>query len=95
MISLISFITTSSSHFDFAGQIAAIYIAEAVKNPKSAIHTLRLAHNDLGEQGGSHVAKSLIGNVRITDLDLSSNYLTFETAVYVADAARGLQHRVC
>lgn len=45
------------------GPIAAIYIGEALLNENCTIHTIRLANNDLIEDGGSFIAKSLIGNL--------------------------------
>jgi Ran GTPase-activating protein (RanGAP) involved in mRNA processing and transport len=75
---------------NYMGPVAAVYISEALLNPKCKIRTLRLARNDLIEEGGCFIAKSLIGNLSVTDVDLSGNFLTHAVAVYIADAARGL-----
>ena len=75
---------------NYMGPVAAVFIGEALKHPNSAIQTLYLARNDLIEDGGAFVAKSAIGNVVLTDLDMSENVLTHSVAVYLADAARGL-----
>lgn len=75
---------------NYMGPVAAVYISEALANPKCKIKTLRLARNDLIEEGGCFVARSLVGNISVTDLDLSGNYLTHAVAVFIADAARGL-----
>lgn len=75
---------------NYMGPVAAVYISEALANPKCKIKTLRIARNDLIEEGGCFIAKSLIGNISVTDLDLSGNFLTHNVAIYVADAARGL-----
>jgi Ran GTPase-activating protein (RanGAP) involved in mRNA processing and transport len=75
---------------NYMGPVAAVYLSEALGNPKCKIRTLRLARNDLIEEGGCFIARSLIGNISVTDLDLSGNFLTSTVAIYVADAARGL-----
>lgn len=75
---------------NYMGPVAAVYISEALANPNCRIKTLRLARNDLIEEGGCFIARSLIGNISVTDLDLSGNFLTHNVAIYVADAARGL-----
>jgi Ran GTPase-activating protein (RanGAP) involved in mRNA processing and transport len=75
---------------NYMGPVAAVYISEALINPKCRIKTLRLARNDLIEEGGCFIAKSLIGNISVTDLDLSGNFLTGAVAIYIADAVRGL-----
>lgn len=56
----------------------------------NTIKTLKIAKNDLIEDGGIYVAKSVIGNIVLTSLDMSDNYLTHMAGVYLADAARGL-----
>lgn len=75
---------------NYMGPVSAIYIGEALKNPKCTLKTLRLSHNDLMEEGGCFIGKSLIGNISITDIDVSNNFLTYRAAVFFADAARGL-----
>lgn len=75
---------------NYMGPVAAVYLSEALSNPKCKIRTLRIARNDLIEEGGCFIARSLIGNISVTDLDLSGNFLTSPVAVYIADAARGL-----
>ena len=75
---------------NYMGPVAAVYISDALLNPKCKIRTLHLARNDLSEEGGCFIAKSLIGNISVTDLDLSGNFLTSRVGIYIADAARGL-----
>lgn len=75
---------------NFVGPISAIYLAEALKDEDCKLRTLLMRSNDLMEAGGLVIAKSLIGNFSVTELDLSANHFTDEVAFYLADFARGL-----
>lgn len=46
---------------NYMGPIAAIYIGEALLHSECKIETIRLARNDLIAEGGSFIAKSMIG----------------------------------
>jgi Ran GTPase-activating protein (RanGAP) involved in mRNA processing and transport len=75
---------------NYVGPISAIYLSEGLKQENCAVRTLLLKANDLMEEGGVVIARSLIGNFSVTDVDLSNNHLNEEVAFYLADAARGL-----
>lgn len=72
------------------GPIAAIIIGEGLQLAHCALKTLNFGYNDCLEEGASGIAKALIGNLSITDIDLSGNLLTSLNASHLADAARGL-----
>eukprot|EP01038_Epipyxis_sp_PR26KG_P005828 gene5828-8037_t len=72
------------------GPIAALYLGEAIRNPSCSIITLLIGSNDLMEEGGNFIARALINNLSITDVDLSNNFLTSTAAISLADAAKGL-----
>lgn len=72
------------------GPVSAVYLGDGLRKPDCSIETLKLAQNDLMEEGGIYLTKSLIGNLSITYLDLSSNNLSKAAAFYLSDAVRGL-----
>eukprot|EP00597_Dinobryon_sp_UTEXLB2267_P004417 CAMPEP_0170078548 /NCGR_PEP_ID=MMETSP0019_2-20121128/15115_1 /TAXON_ID=98059 /ORGANISM="Dinobryon sp., Strain UTEXLB2267" /LENGTH=439 /DNA_ID=CAMNT_0010291487 /DNA_START=133 /DNA_END=1450 /DNA_ORIENTATION=- len=71
------------------GPIAGIHIGEALAHPQSALHTLRMPHNAVMEEGGLYVVRGLVGNTTLTELDLAHNHLTEACALLLADVARG------
>jgi Ran GTPase-activating protein (RanGAP) involved in mRNA processing and transport len=75
---------------NFMGPTAAVYLGEMLNSSQCGVHTLHLARNDMGADGGLFIVKALIGNLTVTDMDLSGNYLTSLCGIYLADAARGL-----
>eukprot|EP01031_Cornospumella_fuschlensis_P042446 gene42446-51852_t len=77
---------------NYIGPVSAMYLSEGLRvtHPPCALRTMLLANNDLLEEGGSYIAKALVGNISITDIDLSGNFLTHVTATHIADAVRGL-----
>ena len=42
------------------------------------VQTLRIARNDIMEEGGLYVCKGLMGNTSLTELDLGYNHLGAE-----------------
>mmetsp|Transcript_26622 Transcript_26622/g.38018 ORF Transcript_26622/g.38018 Transcript_26622/m.38018 type:complete len:412 (-) Transcript_26622:204-1439(-) len=65
------------------------HIGEALAHPQSALHTLRMPHNAVMEEGGLYVVRGLVGNTTLTELDLAHNHLTEACALLLADVARG------
>ena len=72
------------------GPNAAIYIANALSDSQCKIHTLHMGSNDIMEEGGVSIARALIGNLTITDLDLSDNQIGHRSAIFLADVFKGL-----
>lgn len=77
-------------NYNFVGPISAIYLSEGLRQGNCAMKTLLLKSNDLMEEGGLAIAKSLLGNSSVTDIDLSYNHFTEDVAFFLADATRGL-----
>ena len=75
---------------NYMGPLSAVYVSEILKKPECVLRVVHLADNDLMEEGGGGIARSLLGNVVCTDVDLSSNYFTPLVGSLFADAARGL-----
>ncbi len=75
---------------NYMGPLSAIYISEILKKPECVMQLVHIADNDLMEEGGACIARSLLGNIVCTDVDLSSNYFTPMVGALLADAARGL-----
>lgn len=75
---------------NYIGPVAALYIAEAIKDDHCRFRTLRLGENVLMEEGGCSIAKAMVFNSTITDLDLSSNQFNAQVASFIAEFAKGL-----
>ena len=63
-------------------------ILRALGKESCNISTLLLADNELDEEGGLNVVKALRMNPVVTELDISSNYLTTRVARELADATK-------
>ena len=74
-----------------AGPPSGILISRLVSASACGIHTLNISQNEIGPEGGRHVAlDGLKNNISLTNIDLSSNLLDESVAIILADAARGI-----
>jgi Ran GTPase-activating protein (RanGAP) involved in mRNA processing and transport len=74
-----------------AGPPSGILLSRLVSASACGIHTLNISQNDIGPEGGRHVALyGLKNNLSLTNIDLSSNLLDESVAIILADAARGI-----
>lgn len=72
------------------GPIGMIPLKEMLRDPHCAFTTMRLAGNDLMDEGAGYFVAGLKSNTTITDLDLSSNCITATSADKLADVGRGI-----
>jgi Ran GTPase-activating protein (RanGAP) involved in mRNA processing and transport len=71
------------------GSISCIALHTALMMPTCSLQTLLLASNDVCDDGANVLARALLQNDSLTELDLSNNGLTEEGAVALASAFRG------
>lgn len=72
------------------GPIAIIPLSQVLADHHCAFKILHLAENDVLDEGGMYIIKGLKANGSVTDLDLSSNCMSDQSAENLADVARGL-----
>jgi len=72
------------------GPIAMIPLAESLADHDCSFKTLHIASNDVMDEGGQYIIKGLKANGSVTDLDISENLMTRESAEVLSDLARGL-----
>ena len=72
------------------GPIGMIPLKDLIRDPHCAFITLRLASNDLMDEGAGQFIQGLKHNTTITDLDLSDNCITSASADKLADVGRGI-----
>lgn len=70
------------------GAFALLPLVRVLESPMCCITTLHLANNDLDNEGGLAIARALVKNRTLTDLDMSSNLLTFPFAAKIGDVMR-------
>jgi len=72
------------------GSYSILPLSRCLTNPECRIMTLDVSNNKLESDGGTYIAKALMRNSSVTDLDMSSNSLTLRVAEFMSDALRGL-----
>jgi len=72
------------------GPIAMITLGEILKDPKCAFRRFNIAGNDIMDEGALYIIRGLKSNGTITDVDISQNMLTGDSAEILSDVARGL-----
>ena len=71
-------LTSHSKHtyiHTYTKSLRATSSGEAIADPDCAVQTLRIARNDIMDEGGFYVCKGLMGNTSLTELDVGYNHL--------------------
>lgn len=72
------------------GYAAVLPLVRCLSHEETALTTLRLAGNDLDEDGGCAIAIALRNNNTLTELDLSNNHLNYPVALRLNESTRPL-----